>query len=417
MTSKDVASLSASLLRRGTRDKSHGFVLGRTPPATEKVPPQADSPAVPSFGATVESKQEPGSRDRTSADSYGGADAQRSAVVPGDGVSESGGNREAAGPDPLADMVRGVVQRYNQAFPFDPFFATPLTDRTTQPTPGQGRGQDRPMAQVDRRMPPAGSHEGPAPRLEAASGDGGENSVGDPLDGSLGALARRIEAIVQRTVEGTTAPAARVSPQNDRPTGSRASPEDETSAAVQEGERHGSGEPVVGTEPEGARAEGPARQEGSDSILGAKGAAVARVGTVSESSAPLDPKPAGAPDSASPSSLVHGDLALAQQVIEALRRGERAKADELFGALTGLTAGEVDRMLSEPDGEVLAAACRSLGMEQLQFVSLLLMTRKASSPMETVHAADLKQILEVFAEMSMDRAQELLRAWRLGTGS
>ncbi len=74
-------------------------------------------------------------------------------------------------------------------------------------------------------------------------------------------------------------------------------------------------------------------------------------------------------------------------------------------------------MLYRSDGEKLAAACRHIEMEQLQFVSLFIMIRKALSTTESVDIVDLKQAMTVFNGMSGDLAKSLLIAWRQQPGS
>ena len=331
MTSKDVASLSSSLLKRGTRDRSHGFVLGR-----------ADSEPGPAAAADHVPTNVPG--DPPPAPDGGGHGISADDLSTGD--------------DPLARMVRGVVQRYNQAFPFDPFFGSP------SPPPGR-RVEDPPRDHqaVDPPRPEAtdAAVSEPVPSPQRPSAGRGWD---DPVEGSLGALAKRVERIVQQTVEAADT-AARL-----RPLAPDVAPRpaEDLGRAVAGSEGAERPDPVAGSVPSSDLADGPSS-------------------------------------------------AACQEVVAALRRGERAEAERCFARLTGLTAAEVDRMLSQSDSEALAAACRSVGMEQLQFVSLFLMTRSTSGTADSVDVAELKRATEAFGELSAERARTLLQAWRQSAGS
>lgn len=345
MTTKDAASLSSSLLKRGTRDQSHGFVLGRGAPEGENAvgverPDQGlDQPPEPLETALRAQRDEGGGSraaevDQAMPDPKGGAD------------------------DPLSKLVSGVVQRYNQAFPFDPFIASPASRSSPAAKPAEKPAdQSRPgsTADVPESRDPgalAGPITGPASPIER------RDRPCDPVGGSLDVLAQRIETMVQASVEPAE-PA-----DNRRET-----------------------EPAVRPDRRGHEDLGPCSEDPEPSV--------------GPPSAAADPAPSRQ----------------TQEIVEALRRGERGRAEQLFGRLTGLTPAEVDRMLYHSNGDTLAAACRSVNMEQLQFVSLFLMIRSATGATESVDDSDFRGTMAAFGDMSQAQAEALLAEWRQGSVS
>ncbi|MDH3968093.1 MAG: DUF2336 domain-containing protein, partial [Rhodospirillales bacterium] len=83
----------------------------------------------------------------------------------------------------------------------------------------------------------------------------------------------------------------------------------------------------------------------------------------------------------------------AQHLVQALRQGEIERAEALFGRMTGLSAGSVRRVLYGAEGRNLAIACRALGIEQLQFVSIFMLSRRLGLGENALEPRQLTQIV------------------------
>ncbi len=102
----------------------------------------------------------------------------------------------------------------------------------------------------------------------------------------------------------------------------------------------------------------------------------------------------------------------AQALVQALRAADLALAESLFGDLTGLSSSDVLRVLYAPGGEDLALACRALGLEQLQFVSIFIMTRKLGLGEEALDPKELARIVGLFEVTDPAEADQALASWR-----
>ena len=104
----------------------------------------------------------------------------------------------------------------------------------------------------------------------------------------------------------------------------------------------------------------------------------------------------------------------ADRLVEALRSADIAEAEDIFSALTGLDHVEVLRLLYGPDGRDLALACRAVGMEQLQFVSVYILSRKLGLGEESLDPRELTRIVAFFEAIDEAEAVVELAAMRAG---
>ncbi len=102
----------------------------------------------------------------------------------------------------------------------------------------------------------------------------------------------------------------------------------------------------------------------------------------------------------------------AQRLVQALRSGNIPAAEKIFGEMTRLQPVAALRVLYTPQAEDLALACRALGMEQLQFVSIFIMTRKLGLGEEALDPRALARIVALFEATDPKEAQEALSSWR-----
>ncbi|MDH3472262.1 MAG: DUF2336 domain-containing protein [Rhodospirillales bacterium] len=102
----------------------------------------------------------------------------------------------------------------------------------------------------------------------------------------------------------------------------------------------------------------------------------------------------------------------AQAFLSALRQGERAEAEAVFGQITGLCGARVRRALYGPGGRNLAIACRALGLEQLQFVSIFILTRKLAPGRIALNPYKLTEIVNYFLDTDEETARRVLKQWQ-----
>jgi hypothetical protein len=101
----------------------------------------------------------------------------------------------------------------------------------------------------------------------------------------------------------------------------------------------------------------------------------------------------------------------AQHLVQALRQGEIERAEALFGRMTGLSVGSVRRVLYGAEGRNLAIACRALGIEQLQFVSIFMLSRRLGLGENALEPRQLTQIVGFFDQVSDASARQKLNQW------
>jgi hypothetical protein len=101
----------------------------------------------------------------------------------------------------------------------------------------------------------------------------------------------------------------------------------------------------------------------------------------------------------------------APHLVQALRDGDLENAEILFGRLTGLNAGQVRRVLYGAEGRNLAIACRALGIEQLQFVSIFMLSRRLGLGEKAPEPRKLTQIVSFFDQSDKAAARKTLNQW------
>ncbi len=102
-----------------------------------------------------------------------------------------------------------------------------------------------------------------------------------------------------------------------------------------------------------------------------------------------------------------------ERLVRALREADIAEAEEIFALMTGLGHMTVLRLLYGLDGRDLAVACKALGMEQLQFVSVYILSRKLGLGEETLDSRDLARVVSFFENCDETEAIACLSAWRV----
>jgi len=96
-------------------------------------------------------------------------------------------------------------------------------------------------------------------------------------------------------------------------------------------------------------------------------------------------------------------------LVKALRSADLGAAETLFGRLTGLSPVSTLAVLYDPKGEDLALACRALGMDQLQFVSVYILSRKLGLGEEALAPQDLARLVALFEASDLEEARTRLK--------
>lgn len=103
--------------------------------------------------------------------------------------------------------------------------------------------------------------------------------------------------------------------------------------------------------------------------------------------------------------------ATAQHLVQALRQGLTDQAEEIFGQMTGLGAGHVQRVLYGAEGRNLAVACRALGIEQLQFVSIFILSHRLGLGERSPEPHKLNHVVTHFDQTDQKTARKILNKW------
>jgi uncharacterized protein (DUF2336 family) len=98
-------------------------------------------------------------------------------------------------------------------------------------------------------------------------------------------------------------------------------------------------------------------------------------------------------------------------LIQALRQGEIALFEAMFGALSGLAAPRLHRVLYDSGGDGLALACRALDMPKSSFATIFLLSRKRSAGQTVVNPRDLARALQLFDRANPPDAKQVLAMW------
>lgn len=110
--------------------------------------------------------------------------------------------------------------------------------------------------------------------------------------------------------------------------------------------------------------------------------------------------------------LVERDMNTTKTLVQVLRLGHFRLFNILLGRLTNLGLDLIDMVVTELGGRSLAVACRAIGMEKPQFVSLFLLSRGARVNEQIVHPRELNQALLAFDRLTPPVARQLLDNWR-----
>ncbi len=110
--------------------------------------------------------------------------------------------------------------------------------------------------------------------------------------------------------------------------------------------------------------------------------------------------------------LVVRDLNTAKTLVQVLRLGHFRLFNILLGRLINLGLDLVDMIVVETGGRSLAVACRAIGVEKPQFVSLFLLSQGGRGGAQIVHPRELNQALSAFDRLTPPVARQLLDNWR-----
>lgn len=102
----------------------------------------------------------------------------------------------------------------------------------------------------------------------------------------------------------------------------------------------------------------------------------------------------------------------AQKLVRALREGDLHKAERLFAELCRLPPHVARRVFYGLNGHDLAIACRALGLDQLLFVSILILSRKLGENDPDSQPEQLAAAIEIYEQHRPTAARERLDLWR-----
>jgi uncharacterized protein (DUF2336 family) len=98
-------------------------------------------------------------------------------------------------------------------------------------------------------------------------------------------------------------------------------------------------------------------------------------------------------------------------LIQVLRQGEIALFEAMFGALSGLPAPRLQRVLYDSGGDGLALACRALDIPKSTFATIFLLSRKRSPGQTVVNPRDLARALQLYDRAKPQDAKEVIKMW------
>lgn len=95
-----------------------------------------------------------------------------------------------------------------------------------------------------------------------------------------------------------------------------------------------------------------------------------------------------------------------------LRLGHFRLFNIALGRLSQLELAQIDIIMAESGGRLLAAICRSLGIDKPSFVSIFLLSRAGRSDEHLVHPKELSLALAAYDKLQPATAQDMVRGWR-----
>jgi hypothetical protein len=275
-------------------------------------------------------------------------------------------------------LKRGTRQR-NAGFVLSTPVESDLPAAATEEAEAGGRAETEAGLTVRMRST-GGEVWSPDGAGEVAEQGGKGARSADYCDGSLEALSRRIGPLVSEYLGSATV----------------GEPAPETSDAAEATEQASDAAEPTAEEP-------PSSTDAQHRRAGKAPAEGQGAGRADDQVAPEES--AGLP-------TVEGRESLVIDMVQAFRGGDRMLGEELFGVLTGLAPEEVSRLLYHGSGEVLAATCRALSMDQLHFVSLFVLTRKGTLSRHAVDLRDLGKIVDYFNGLNREAGARLFATWR-----
>ncbi len=113
---------------------------------------------------------------------------------------------------------------------------------------------------------------------------------------------------------------------------------------------------------------------------------------------------------------VEGIGSQAAQLVQVLRNGDLERAETIFGRMTGLSTGHVRRVLYGAEGRNLAIACRALDIDQLQFISIFMLSRRLGLGEKALEPRKLTHIASYFDQTDGAAARKTLNQWLCYSG-
>ncbi len=110
--------------------------------------------------------------------------------------------------------------------------------------------------------------------------------------------------------------------------------------------------------------------------------------------------------------LMQRDIKSPKCLVQILRLGHFRLFSIMLGRVTGLSLELADIIVREMGGRSLAVACRALGMEKAQFVSVFLLSRGARADEQIVPPRELNNALLAFDRLNQPVAQQLIETWQ-----
>ncbi len=110
--------------------------------------------------------------------------------------------------------------------------------------------------------------------------------------------------------------------------------------------------------------------------------------------------------------MVETGVATPELLIQTLRDGEVPLFRALLANLTQIKPKLVSRILTEPGGEGLAIACKSIGMDKPSFAGIFSISRSIHLKSTTTNRNDIRKALNLYDRMTRDAAAKVVRYWR-----
>lgn len=106
----------------------------------------------------------------------------------------------------------------------------------------------------------------------------------------------------------------------------------------------------------------------------------------------------------------------APRIVEALRQGDLALFEARLSAIAGLERSRLQTAVYGRHGRDLAAICRSLGLEKLNFASIFLLSQKAHPKVGQVDPRTFAGAMAFYEELSEAAAKQIVARWRHDDG-